>query len=55
MKIIMLMGKGYVYFVDVKKAIDGVPKKVLELAMMNKGTSEVFVRSVMGLYDEAKR
>ena len=39
---------------DLKTAIDRVPRKVLELAMRKKGTPEVLDRSVMSLYEGAK-
>ena len=38
-------------FVDMEKAFDRVPKKVMEWAMRKKGLSEVMVREVMSLYD----
>ena len=41
-------------FVDMEKAFDRVPRKVMELAMRKKGLSEVIVRAVMSLYDGAK-
>ena len=41
-------------FVDIKKAFDRVPRKVMEWAMRKKGLSEVMVQAVMGLYDGAK-
>ena len=39
---------------DLEKAFDIVPRKVLEWAIRKKGIPEVFVRSVMSLYDGAK-
>ena len=40
--------------VDMEKAFDRVPKKVMEWAMRKKGPSEVIVRAVMSLYDGEK-
>ena len=48
-------GKSYMCFVDLEKAFDKVPRKVLEWAMRKKGIPEVLVRSVMSLYEGAKR
>ena len=42
------------YFVDIEKALDRVPRKVLEWAMRKKGIPEVLVRSVMSLHEGAK-
>ena len=41
-------------FVDLDKAIDRVPRQVLEWAMRKKGIPEVLARSVMSLYEGAK-
>ena len=41
-------------FVDLEKAFDRVPKKVMEWAMMKRGMPEVLVRAVMSLYKGAK-
>ena len=41
-------------FVDLEKAFDRVPRKVLEWAMRKKGIPEVLVRSVMSHYEGAK-
>ena len=46
--------KLYMCFVDIEKAFDGVPRKVMEWAMRKKGLSEVIVWAVMSLYDGAK-
>ena len=46
--------KLYMCFVDIEKAFDGVPRKVMELAMRKKSLLEVMVRAVMSLYDGAK-
>ena len=44
----------YMCFVDLGKAFDRVPRKVLEWALRKKGIPEVLVRSMMNLYDGAK-
>ena len=41
-------------FVDLEKAFDRVPRKVLERALRKKVMPDVLVRSVMSLYDGAK-
>ena len=41
--------KLYMSFVDVEKAFDIVPRKVLEWEMRKKGTPEVLIRSVMSV------
>ena len=46
--------KLYMCFVDMEKAFDGVPKKVMEWVMRKKGLSKVMVRAVMSLYGGAK-
>ena len=46
--------KLYMSLVDMEKAFDRVPRKVMEWAMRKKGLSEVIVRAVMSLYDGAK-
>ena len=46
--------KLYMCFVDMEKAFDRVPRKVMEWAMRKKGLSEVIVWAVMSLYDGAK-
>ena len=46
--------KLYMCFVEMEKAFDRVPRKVMELAMRKKGLSKVIVRAVMSLYDGAK-
>ena len=43
--------KLYVCIVDMKKAFERVPRKVMEWAMRKKGLSEVIVRADMSLYD----
>ena len=46
--------KLYMYFVDIEKAFDRVPRKVMKWAMREKGLSEVIVQPIMSLYDGAK-
>ena len=46
--------KLYMCFVDMEKAFDRVPRKVMEWAMRKKGLSEVIFRAVKSLYDGAK-
>ena len=46
--------KLYMCFVDMEKAFDRVPTKVMEWAMRKKGLSDPMVRAFMGLYDDAK-
>ena len=46
--------KLYMCFVDIEKAFDGVPRKVMEWAMFKKGLPEVIVRVVMSLHHGAK-
>ena len=46
--------KLYICFVDIEKAFDRVPRKVMEWAMRKKGLPEVIVRAVMSLYHGAK-
>ena len=41
-------------FVDIEKACDGVPRKVMEWAMRKKGLPEAIVRAVKSLYHGAK-
>ena len=45
--------KLYMCFVDMEKAFNRVPRKMMEWAMRKKGLSEVIVRAVMILYDGA--
>ena len=42
------------YFADIEKAFDRVPRKVLEWALTKKGIPDVLVRSVMSVYERAK-
>ena len=46
--------KLYVCLVDLERALERVPKKVLEWAMRMKGIPEVLARSVMSLYEGVK-
>ena len=46
--------KLYMCFVDLEKAFDIVPRKVLEWALRKKGILDVLVRSVMSLYEGAR-
>ena len=46
--------KLYMCFVDVEKAFDRVPRKVMEWAMKKKGLPEVIVRMVISLYHRVK-
>ena len=41
-------------FVDLEKAFDRVPRRVLEWAMRKRGIPEAMVRAVMSLYEGAK-
>ena len=46
--------KLYMCFVDLEKAFDRVPRKVMEWAMRKRGLPEQMVRAVMSLYKGAK-
>ena len=46
--------KLYICFMDVEKAFDRVPKKVMEWEMRKKDLPEIIVRVVMSLYHRAK-
>ena len=46
--------KLYMCLVNLEKAFDRVPRKVLELAMRRNGIREDLVRSVMSLYEGGK-
>ena len=46
--------KLYMCFVDMEKAFDRVPRKVMEWAMRKKRLPEIMVRAVMSLYEGAK-
>ena len=50
----LYMKKLYMCFVDIEKAFDTVPRKVVEWAMRKKGLPKVIVRAVMSLYHGAK-
>ena len=44
----------YMCFVDLEKAFDRVPRRVMEWAMRKKGLPEILVKAVMSLYEEAE-
>ena len=44
----------YMCFEDLEKAFERAPRKALELAMRKKGIPDVWVRSVMSLYEGTK-
>ena len=46
--------KLYMIFVDIEKAFDRVPRKVMEWAMRKKGLPEVIAGAIMSLYYGAK-
>ena len=46
--------KLYMCFMDLKKAFDRVPRKVLDWSLRNKEIPEVLVISVWSLYEGAK-
>lgn len=46
--------KLYLCFVDLEKAFDRVPRKVMEWAMRKRGLPEAIVRAVMSLYEGAR-
>ena len=41
-------------FVDLQKAFDRVPRKVMEWALKKKGLGEVLVQAVMSLYEASR-
>ena len=45
----------YMCFVDLEKAFDGVPRRVMEWAMRKKGLPEILVKAMMSLYEGAER
>ena len=45
--------KLYMCFVDLEKAFDRIPRKVMEWAMKKRGLPEMIVRAVMSLYEGA--
>ena len=47
--------KLYMCFVDLEKAFDRVPRKVMEWAMRKKGLPEIMVKAVMSLYMKEQR
>ena len=46
--------KLYMCFVDIEKAFDRIPRKVMQWAMRKKVLPELIVRAVMSLYHRAK-
>jgi len=44
----------YMCFVDLEKAFDRVPRRVMEWAMRKKGLPKIMVKAVMSLYEGAK-
>ena len=44
----------YMCFVDLEKAFDRVPRRVMEWAMRKKGLPEILVKVVMNLYKGAE-
>ena len=44
----------YMCFVDLEKAFDRVPRRVMERAMRKKGLPEILVKAVMSLYEGAE-
>ena len=44
----------YVCFVDLEKAFDRVPRRVMEWAIRKKGLPEILVKTVMSLYEGAE-
>ena len=46
--------KLYMCFVDLEKAFDRVPRKVMEWALRKKSLSEVLVKTVMSLYEGSR-
>ena len=40
-------------FVDLEKAFDRVPRKVIQWALRTKGVNECLVQAVMRMYDDA--
>ena len=42
------------YSVDMEKAFNRIPRKMMEWAMRKKGLSEVMARAIMNLYDGTK-
>ena len=46
--------KLYMRFVDLEKAFDRVPRRVMQSAMRKKGLPEILVKAVMSLYEGSK-
>ena len=47
--------KLYMCFVDLERAFDRVPRKVMKWALRKKGLAEVLVQAVMSLYEDSRR
>ena len=43
----------FMVFIDLEKAFDRVPRKVIEYALRKKGVTECMVRAIMRMYEEA--
>ena len=46
--------KLYLCFVDLEKAFDRVPRKVMEWALRKKSLLEVLMKAVMSLYEDSR-
>ena len=44
----------YMCFIDLEKAFDRVPRRVMEWAIRKKGLPEILVKAVMSLYEGAE-
>ena len=45
----------YISFVDLEKAFDRVPRRVMEWAMRKKGLPEILVKVVMSFYEGTEK
>ena len=43
------------WFPNLEKAIDSMPRKIIEHATMKKEIPQILVRAVMGLYERTKK
>ena len=50
----MIDKKLYMCFVDLQKAFDRVPTRVMQWALRKKGLPEILVKAVMSLYESSK-
>ena len=41
-------------FMDLKKAFDGVPIRIMQWALRKKGLQEIMMKAVMSLYEDSK-